>query len=299
LTLPAGHKLWRSVDVVIGIGSRMIEPLKNWGIDAELKSVRIDIDPEELTRLGQPTVGIAGDARDALTQLIAALPSKLARRGTVSQTVQEAKLAAAQEASLVQPQAGYLQAIRAALPENGVFCDEITQCGFASWYAFPVYRPRQHINCGYQGTLGYGYATALGVKVAHPTEPVVSIAGDGGFLFTIQELATAVQYGIALKTIVFNSNSFANVKRQQREWFGNRIIGSDLRNPDFCRLAEAFGAAAYRAKNPQELRTTLEHALSEPGPALIEVPVGDMATPWNQIILPRVRQPTVERQGVA
>lgn len=299
LTLPAGHKLWRMVDVVIGIGSRMIEPLKNWGVDAELKSVRIDIDPEELTRLGQPTVGIAADARETLTQLISALSSKLSRRAAISQAVQQAKLAAAQEASLVQPQAGYLEAIRAALPENGVFCDEITQCGFASWYAFPVYKPRQHINCGYQGTLGYGYATALGVKAAHPKEPVVSIAGDGGVLFTIQELATAVQYGIALKTVVFNSNSFANVKRQQREWFGNRIIGSDLRNPDFCRLAEAFGAAAYRAKNPQELRTTLEHALDEPGPALIEVPVGDMATPWNQILLPRVRQPTVERQVVA
>ena len=119
----------------------------------------------------------------------------------------------------------------------------------------------------------------------------MSIAGDGGLLFTIQELATAVQYGLGLKTIVFNSNSFTNVQRQQREWFGNRIIGSDLRNPDFCLLAEAFGAAAYRVGSPAELRVTLERALGEPGPALIEVPVGDMATPWSQIIVPAVRGP--------
>ena len=180
----------------------------------------------------------------------------------------------------------WLGAIRDVLPRDGIFCDEITQCGFASWYGFPVYAPRQHINCGYQGTLGYGYATALGVKVAHPDRAVVSIAGDGGFLFNVQELATAVQYQIGLKTIVFNSNSFGNVQRQQREWFGNRLIGSDLRNPDFVALAEAFGAAGYRADSPARLRTVLERALGEPGPALIEVPVKEMATPWKHIILP-------------
>ena len=285
LTLPAGHRLWPTVDVVIGIGSRMIEPLRHWGANAQLKTIRIDIDPAELVRLGEPTVGLLGDARETLNALVAALESRVARRAAIPDSVPRAKAAVAAEVELIQPQVAYLQAIRAALPSNGIFCDEITQCGFASWYAFPSYRPRQHINCGYQGTLGYGYATALGVKVAHPDEPVVSIAGDGGLMFTIQELATAVQYSIGLKTIVFNSNSFTNVQRQQREWFGDRIIGSDLRNPDFCRLAEAFGAAAYRADSPAALGKTLERALAEPGPALIEVPVGDMASPWKHIIL--------------
>jgi acetolactate synthase-1/2/3 large subunit len=162
-----------------------------------------------------------------------------------------------------------------------------------------VYGPRKHINCGYQGTLGYGYATALGVKVAHPEVPVVSIAGDGGFLFNLPELATAVQYQIGLKTIVFNSGSFTNVQRQQREWFDNRLIGSDLRNPDFVKLAESFGAAGYRARTPEELRKTLEHSLGEPGPALIEVPVGDMATPWKHIILPQVRSRAAGAKSVA
>jgi len=131
--------------------------------------------------------------------------------------------------------------------------------------------------------------------VAHPQQPVVSIAGDGGFLFNLQEMATAVQYGIALKTIVFNSNSFANVQRQQREWFGERLIGSDLRNPDFVRLAEAFGLRGYRVRTPAELGLTLERTLAEPGPALIEVPVRDMASPWKHIILP----PLARAQGAA
>jgi acetolactate synthase-1/2/3 large subunit len=200
--------------------------------------------------------------------------------------VSAAKLAVARDIQKVQPQLAYLEAIREALPRDGIFCDEITQCGFASWYGFPIYRPRSHINCGYQGTLGYGFATALGVKVAHPDKPVVAIAGDGGFMFNVQELATAVQYKIGLVTVIFNSNSFTNVKRQQQEWFGNRIIASDLVNPDFVKLAQSFGAAGLRVNSPKELREALRKAFAEPGPTLIEVPVGQMASPWEFIILP-------------
>ncbi|HVN43862.1 MAG TPA: thiamine pyrophosphate-dependent enzyme [Steroidobacteraceae bacterium] len=284
LTLPAGHRLWPRVDLVIGIGSRMMEPLMHWRRPPDIKVVRIDIDPAEITRHGEPTVGMVADSQLAVQALVPALERVLGARQRPALDVAAAKHAIAGEIRKVQPQLEFLGAIREVLPRDGIFCDEITQCGFASWYGFPVYAPRQHINCGYQGTLGYGYATALGVKVAHPDRAVVSIAGDGGLLFNIQELATAVQYGIALKTIVFNSNSFGNVQRQQREWFGNRIIGSDLRNPDFVALAQAFGAAGYKAETPAQLRGVLERSLAEPGPALIEVPVGDMATPWQHLI---------------
>jgi acetolactate synthase-1/2/3 large subunit len=286
LTLPAGHRLWPTVDLVIGIGSRMMEPLRHWGRTRDLSVVRIDIDADEIMRYGAPTVGIQGDSAHTLRALLPAIERCLDRRRQPGLDVAGAKAATAAEIRQIQPQLSWLEAIRDVLPRDGIFCDEITQCGFASWYGFPVYAPRQHINCGYQGTLGYGYATALGVKVAHPDRAVVSIAGDGGFLFTAQELATAVQNQIGLKTIVFNSNSFGNVQRQQREWFGNRLIGSDLRNPDFMALAAAYGAAAYRVRTPAELRPLLERALGEPGPAVIEVPVGDMVSPWKHIILP-------------
>jgi acetolactate synthase-1/2/3 large subunit len=286
LTLPGGHRLWPSVDLVIGIGSRMMEPLMHWGLPRDLTVIRIDVDAEEITRHGAPSVGVLGDSVCALRALLPAVERCLQRRRRGRPDVAEAKAAIAAEIQQIQPQLSWLGAIRDVLPRNGIFCDEITQCGFASWYGFPVYAPRQHINCGYQGTLGYGYATALGVKVANPDRPVVSIAGDGGFLFNVQELATAVQHKIGLKTIVFNSNSYSNVERQQREWFGNRLIGSALQNPDFVALAEAFGAAGYRADSPAALRQVLERTLAEPGPALIEVPVGDMASPWKYIMLP-------------
>jgi len=290
LTFPAGHRIWPRVDVVIGIGSRMLSPLAHWGTDKDLSVVRIDVDAEEIQRHGVPTVGLHADARAAVRALLPQVASRISRKPGRREELRLVKAALAADIETdVQPQMSWLGAIRAALPREGIFCDEITQCGYASWYGLPVYAPRTHINCGFQGTLGYGYATALGVKAAHPNTPVVSIAGDGGFMFNVQELATAVQYNIGLKTIVFNSRNFGNVQRQQREWFGNRLIGSDLRNPDFVRLAEAFGAAAYRVEQPAQLRTLLERILGEPGPAIIEVPVGDMATPWKYIIQPRNR----------
>jgi acetolactate synthase I/II/III large subunit len=294
LTLPAGHRLWSKVDLLIGIGSRLVEPLHHWGRDPQLKVIRIDVDPVEIARLGAPDVGILSDARSAVQALVSIVrrqPRPARGRG---EAVQSAKLAVAQSIQKIQPQLAYLEAIREELPRDGIFCDEITQCGFASWYGFPVYQPRSHINCGYQGTLGYGFATALGVKVAHPDRVVVAIAGDGGFMFNVQELATAVQYKIGLVTIIFNSNSFSNVKRQQQEWFGNRTIASDLVNPDFVKLAQSFGAVGQRVHSPAELRAALRQAFAEPGPTIIEVPVGEMASPWEFIILPRLAGPCGE-----
>ena len=157
LTLPAGHRLWSKVDLLIGIGSRLVEPLHHWGRDPELKAIRIDVDPVEINRLGAPDVSILSDARSALQALVSIVRRQPHfARGRV-EAVRSAKLAVAQSIQKVQPQLSYLEAIRAELPHDGIFCDEITQCGFASWYGFPVYRPRSHINCGYQGTLGYGF----------------------------------------------------------------------------------------------------------------------------------------------
>jgi acetolactate synthase-1/2/3 large subunit len=146
-----------------------------------------------------------------------------------------------------------------------------------------VYRPRTFISSGYQGTLGSGFPSALGVKVAHPDQPVVAICGDGGFLFAVQELATAVQYGISVVTLVFNNCAFGNVRRDQRERFGGRYLGADLQNPDFLKLADAFGVQAERVSSPQALRATLGRALDSGVPWLIEVPVArdSESDPWR------------------
>src|SRR6185312_12243384 len=165
----------------------------------------------------------------------------------------------------VQPQHDYLRAIREVLPRDGFFVEEISQVGFASYFCFPVYKPRTFVTCGYQGTLGFGFPTALGVKVGNPGKQVVSITGDGGFMFGVQELAAAVQHDINLVTVVFNNGAFGNVMRDQQTKFRGPM-GSELRNPDFVKLAESFGAQGWRAKTPDELRSLVERGFAQQGP---------------------------------
>lgn len=286
---PAGYDLWKHADVVIGIGSRMEQQYLYWKVPAHMKVIRIDIDAEELDRIAAPAVAIHADAADAVPALVEKLGRVIDLRASREDELTElAARVRGDVAARVQPQASYLAAIRAALPDDGYFVDEITQVGYTSWYSFPVYEPRHIVTCGYQGTLGYGYATALGVKAAHPDKAVVNVVGDGGFLFTANEMATAAQHGIALVTVLFNNNKFQNVQRQQKEWFGGRLIASDLKNPDFVKFAESFGIRAERVTSPDALQAAIVAALDRNEPALIEVPCGDMASPWPFIIRPPV-----------
>jgi acetolactate synthase-1/2/3 large subunit len=288
-TFPAGHSLWAEADVALAVGTRLKYPRLHWGTDRTLAIIHIDVDPTEITRISPPTLGIVADAKVALADLIAAVERHNGRRASRKDELTALKARFAAEFERVQPQMAYLKAIREALPEDGIFVDEITQVGFASWYGFPVYRPRQLISTGYAGNLGYGFATALGVKVAHPRTPVVAISGDGGFMYTAAELSTAVKYGIALVTIVFSDGAFTNVERAQKKHYGGRVIGTELHNPDFAKYAELFGAAGFRAETPERLRETIERAFAVDAPAIIEVPVGAMANPWEFLLLPKVR----------
>ncbi len=189
----------------------------------------------------------------------------------------------------LHPQLDFIQVLREELPEDGILVDELTQMGYVGRQIFPVYTPRTYLVSGYQGTLGWGLATSLGVKLANPDKQVVSVSGDGGFMFTIQELASAVQHGINVVAIVFNDQAFGNVRRIQKQDYGNRLIASDLKNPDFVHLAESFGALGLRAKTPDELRQAIVQGFGHDGPTVIEVPVGELPDPWPIINLPRVR----------
>ena len=201
------------------------------------------------------------------------------RQAGVAKTAREA----------IGPQIAWLDAIRAELPEDGIFVDEVTQLGFAARLAFPVYKPRTFLSPGYQDNLGWGFATALGAQRRAARRAGVSISGDGGFMFTANEMATAVRHRIPLTAIVFNDGAFGNVRRIQQERFGNRLIASDLANPDFVKFAESFGAAGERARTPEELRAALRRAFARrDGPTLIEVPVGPFPSPWPFIFMPPV-----------
>ncbi len=290
VTLPLGRDLWGEADVVLAVGTRLLIQLRQWGIDRDLKIVRIDADPEEHGRLHKPAVALTGDAKPILQSLLADLPAHNAKRAPRKAEMQERQAAWRKRLQKIAPQIAFLDAIRAELPEDGIFVDEVTQLGFAARLAFPVYKPRTFLSPGYQDNLGWGFATALGAQHARPDVPVVAISGDGGFLFTANEMATAMRHRIPLTTIVFNDGAFGNVRRIQQERFGNRLIGSDLANPDFVAFAQSFGAQGVRARTPDELRQALRRAFAHrDGPTLIEVPVDAFPSPWEFIMMPKVR----------
>jgi acetolactate synthase-1/2/3 large subunit len=286
----AGFKRWAETDVLVGIGSRLELLWFRWpDKPAGLKIINIDIDPEQVPRLG-PDVAITADAKTSTARLLAAVERTGPRRASRLDEMQGVKARTWQEAQKIQPHMEYLAAIRDVLPDDGFFVEEICQAGFTSYYGFPVYRPRTFVSCGHQGTLGFGFPTALGVKVANPGKAVVSITGDGGFMFGVQDLATAVEYGINLVTVLFNNNAYGNVLRDQARLFDGRVLGSRLRNPDFVKLAESFGMAGVRASSPAQLCRELEVALASDAPALIEVPVdaASEVSPW-EFLMPAAR----------
>ncbi len=289
VNLQVAHRLWRDVDVVLAVGTRLITQQMNWGLDERLKLIRVDANPAAIDRHAAPAVGIVGDSKAVLAALNAALRTRPQPHNARVEAVAAARAAFAAELAVLRPQLDWLAAIRKALPEDGIFVDEITQLGHAARFGYPVYRPRTFITPGYQGTLGWGYATALGVKVARPEAPVVSISGDGGFLFGAPELATAMRHGIAVTAVVFDDGAYGNVKRSQELRYGNRLIAWDLANPDFVRLAESFGITAARVRAPDELTYAIVEALESDEPRLIHVPVGPMPDPWKFVHLGKVR----------
>jgi acetolactate synthase-1/2/3 large subunit len=283
LTMAAAYRLWPQIDLIIGIGTRLELPAWRWPYRPEgQKSIRIDIDAAEMRRFAAD-VAVVADAQAATGALLAAI-----RRAGYSKqkgrraAIREASAAAQLDIQAIQPQMAYLNILREVLPANAVVTDELSQVGFASWYGFPIYEPRTFVSSGYQGTLGSGFPTALGAKVAHPDRPVVAITGDGGFMFGVQELATAVQFNIGVVTLVFNNNAYGNVRRDQINVFDGRVVASDLVNPDFVKLAESFGAGAARVSSPEAFRPVLEKAVADGRPyvIVIEVPRDSESNPW-------------------
>lgn len=292
LTMAAAYKLWPTTDLMIAIGTRAELPASGfrWPYQPSgLKSIRIDIDPVEMRRIISDTA-IVTDARAGTADLVAAVKKAgYARTRGRREAIREATATAQAEIQRIQPQMAYLNILREVLPANAIVTDELSQVGFASWYGFPVYQPRTFITSGYQGTLGSGFPTALGAKVANPDKPVVAITGDGGFMFGVQELSTAVQFNIGVVTLVFNNNAYGNVRRDQRERFDGRVVASDLVNPDFVKLAESFGVAAARVTAPDQFKAVLEKALAHGGPYLISVEVtrDSEVSPWAFIHPPK------------
>lgn len=282
----AGKDLLAASDVVLAVGTRFVEPATYpWGVKEGHTVIQIDIDPEEVGRNYSPTFGIVADAEVGLAALIEETAKHNRSRPSREVELTGVKRHAEVQLNSVHPQSLFASAIRRQLPDDGIFVGEMTQVAYWSNAGFPVYEPRTYMTPGYQGTLGWGFPTSLGVKVGAPDKVVVSVNGDGGFGFALNELATQAQHGINSITLVFNDSAYGNVRRIQTEQFNGRTIASDLKNPNYQKLAEAFGVAGRLATTPEELETQLGEAIAADEPTLIEIPVESMPNPWTALAL--------------
>ena len=288
--VPAAHDLWADADVVIGIGSHVRMPLSKWGVDDKLTFISINIDETAHDRIVKPTLSITADAAKATSAILEKLHKLKSPGDSRKAEMAEFRKQWNDKTAYLEPQSTILKIIREELPPEGILVDELTQVGFASRIVYDAYLPRTYLCTGFMGTLGWGFQTALGAKVAKPDVPVISVAGDGGFMFGVQELATAVQHKIGVILLLFNNNLYGNVREMQENLYDNRVIATDLHNPDFVKMAKSFGANAVKVNSHEEMRKAIRAAMGKDLPTLIEVPIGNGLPSTNRFkALPKIR----------
>ena len=278
-----GHIAMPQADVVLVVGSRFNLGLPlEWAIQPHQKLIQIDADPEEVGRNATPAVGMAADGKLALRDLLAELGGRTRTSRWTADELAAIKDQAYQEIKGLAPlQVEVIETIRQELDDDAIVVSGTTEIGYWSHLAFPVHSPRSYITSGYFATLGFAFPTALGAKVGNPQRQVVAIIGDGGFGYASSELATAVQEGINAVTLVFNNSSLGASFADQETRFGGRVIGTRLHNPDFVKLAEAYGAQGVKLGSHKELGPALREALKAEAPVVIEVPLPNLTPPFQ------------------
>ena len=264
------NDLLSEADAVLIVGARLdvVSDIASGGRFPATK-IQIDIDPLVVGQKQSLEIGIIGDATAVLETMAAQLSESQPSCWFDVMAFQERKKHYLEQRC---PAAlAIINDLRAALPDEAIIVDDLTTIGYWMPIAFATYQPRTLIHPGTYGTLGYSLPAAIGAKFACPQQPVISLSGDGGFLFTLQELATAQAEKLDLIAIVFNDNAYGAIRTFQDRVFGNRQIGSDLVNPDFVKLGEAFGANSLRV-NAAKIGETVQQAISQGGLWLIEVP---------------------------
>ncbi|MDE2846793.1 MAG: thiamine pyrophosphate-binding protein [Gemmatimonadota bacterium] len=240
--------------------------------------IRIDDDPDEINQDGSHTHGILGDAALSLEVLYENLAGLSAPGPNVTEDIQAINAHRFGPAEQLQPQGAFMDAMCAAIPDDGIFVGGMNQMGYYGRNYYHAQSPRGYQTSSHHGTLGSVFPVGIGLKIGRPDRAVVVVSGDGGILYNLQELATAVQYGINIVAVVFNDNAYGNVLRAQLEEFDGRVIGTELHNPDFVKLAEAYGARGVLAEDASQLESAVGEAVAADAPTLIEVPIG----PWER-----------------
>ncbi|MBI3326934.1 MAG: thiamine pyrophosphate-binding protein [Nitrospinae bacterium] len=270
-------------DVILAVGTRLTGQMRGPTAPRQpQRLIHLDVDPTVIGKNYPAEVSLIGHAKPALQMLL-----EMVRQHTGAQTrwprpeLQEIKRDAEawvrQQAPL---QCEIISQLQQVLSEDTIIVSGITNVGYWSNFALRVQRPRTYVTASYFATLGFAFPTALGAKVAAPDRPVISLSGDGGFMYALPELATAVQYGINLVAIVFADGAFGASKHDQRTRYGGKVVGTEFHNPSFAQVAEVFGAKGIRAE-PDSVGRALREAIAANRPTVIEVPIPTLAPPFQ------------------
>jgi acetolactate synthase-1/2/3 large subunit len=263
-------------DVVLAVGTRF----QAMPLAAHQQLIHVDIDADQIGRHHPASIALAGHARPTLAALrdelagrVGARPSRGGETSAMRETIND-------ELRAIGPQARMVELLREGIPENGlVVCDTTTVAYMCHMY-FPVSEPRAYFSTSYMGTLGFGYPASLGVKVARPDRPVVTVSGDGGFLYGATEMATAVQHNINTVTVVFDDGAYGNSNRDQRERYGGKEYGTLLKNPHWPTLARAFGVDGIHLDDVEQLPAALKEAIAHDGSTVISVSMDRLPSPF-------------------
>ncbi|HVX29232.1 MAG TPA: thiamine pyrophosphate-dependent enzyme, partial [Nitrolancea sp.] len=266
--------LLKSVDAALVFGSKlgaMETEYQRMPLPQTL--IRIDVDPEEIHRNYKPAHAIVADARLAAEALLGALRDAGVQKTGLSAGEISTLKSNALDASWGAAQKPYVDALRSAIPRDGILVSDMTMMGYVCCARYPVYEPRTFLFPQGYGTLGFSLPAAIGAKIARPDATVVPIVGDGGFQYTMQEVATAVQFKAGLPIVIFNDSTYTAVKSEQASKYDRRFIAVDLVNPDYLKLADAYGIPSVRAESPEALSDAIAAAAQRDQPTIIDTPI--------------------------
>lgn len=270
----AVDEMMRQADLAIVFGSKLgAQETDYQRMPLPRNLIRVDIDEIEATRNYCPAIPVVADTRKTADAVVGALDE----RGIQKTCWSADQIAEIRSGAFLecwgQDQQPYVDALRNAIPDEGILVTDMTMMSYLSNRRYPVYRPRTYFFPSGYGTLGYSVPAAIGAKIAQPEKTVVAIVGDGGFQYTMQELATAVQFNVGLPIVIFNDSTYSAVKEAQAAEHDRRFIAVDLVNPDFSALAAAYGIPAVRAETPEALRQAITEAARRDLPTIIDTPI--------------------------
>ncbi len=318
-SLPGSHELnfgmpgmhgmyWNNMaltecDLLIGVGCRFDDRvtgrLKDFAPDARI--IHIDIDPAEIGKNVKTAVPIVGDVKNVLRALVPQVKPK--RHQEWYEHLQQIRR---EHPSIAIPETDSLlpQYVTKKIYEiTGSDAYYVTGVGQHQMWAAQFFwsdRPASFVTSGGLGTMGFEIPAAMGVQFAHPKDTVWAFCGDGGFLMTVQQLATIVEYELPIKFAVYHNSYLGMVRQWQTMFYDNRLVATHLFSPDFVKLAEAFGVAGLRVTDKVQVVPAIEKALSHPGPVVIDFEVEEQENVYPMVppgasLAETIDQPKVER----